>query len=212
MRSLFCLLAAMAFSQVLAFEEDYEVQDEARFLMNTGNGMFVSLNSTYFVFALGGLVLLAFFGLFLYSRNGQTVFSSNHAYNRFAYEPYGEEHYYHQEQQTRQRRGVTQDVATKLAQLDSALKKYQVEEAECELFIACEASQVHRLEENGPLAKIVNEIFSTMNPEKNYPKMTDRMANLFQSFQYGTNAYQSGQYDACQPLRNKCFELHARTN
>lgn len=51
-----------------------------------------------------------------------------------------------------------------------------------------------------------------MNPEKNYPKMTDRMANLFQSFQYGTNAYQSGQYDACQPLRNKCFELHARTN
>lgn len=53
---------------------------------------------------------------------------------------------------------------------------------------------------------------STMNPEKNYPKMTDRMANLFQSFQYGTNAYQSGQYDACQPLRNKCFELHARTN
>ena len=109
MRSLFCLLAfAMAFSQVLAFEEDYEVQDEARFLMNTGNGMFVSLNSTYFVFALGGLVLLAFFGLFLYSRNGQTVFSSNHAYNRFAYEPYGEEHYYHQEQQTRQRRGVSQ--------------------------------------------------------------------------------------------------------
>ena len=53
---------------------------------------------------------------------------------------------------------------------------------------------------------------STMNPEKNYPKMDDRMANLFQSFQYGTNAYQSGQYDACQPLRNKCFELHARTN
>ena len=50
-------------------------------------------------------------------------------------------------------------MATKLAQLDSALKKYQVEEAECEMFIACEASQVHRLEENGPLAKIVNEIF-----------------------------------------------------
>merc|ERR1712226_556326 len=74
MKSLFYLLAfAMAFSQVLAFEEDYEVQDEARFLMNTGNGMFVSLNSTYFVFALGGLVLLAFFGLFLYSRNGQTM-------------------------------------------------------------------------------------------------------------------------------------------
>jgi len=213
MKSLFCLLAfAMAFSQVLAFEEDYEVQEEARFLYNTGNGMFVSLNSTYFVFGLAALAFVGFAALILFQRNGQNVFSSSHAYNRFAYEPYGEDQYYHQEHQTRQRRGVTQDVATKLAQLDSALKKYQVEEAECEMFIACEASQVHRLEENGPLAKIVNEIFSTMNPEKNYPKMTDRMANLFQSFQYGTNAYQSGQYDACQPLRNKCFELHARTN
>merc|ERR1712226_1754719 len=82
---------------------------------------------------------------------------------------------YYNENQFYQRAGKVDDVATKLAQLDSALKKYQVEEAECELFIACEASQVHRLEENGPLAKIVNEIFSTMNPEKNYPKMTDRM-------------------------------------
>jgi len=46
-----------------------------------------------------------------------------------------------------------------MAQLDQALKKYQVEEAECEMFIACEASQVHRLEENGPLARIVYDIF-----------------------------------------------------
>ena len=109
MRSLFCLLAfAMAFSQVLAFEEDYEVQEEARYLFSTGNGMFVSLNSTYLVAGVGiGLVVL--FGLLIYfQRNGQNVFSSSHAYNRFAYEPYGEEHYYHQEQQTRQRRGVTQ--------------------------------------------------------------------------------------------------------
>ena len=51
---------------------------------------------------------------------------------------------------------VTANVAIKLAQLDSALRKYQVEGAKCEMFIA---SQVHRLEENGPLAKIVYEIF-----------------------------------------------------
>ena len=31
-----------------------------------------------------------------------------------------------------------------MAQLEQAFKKYQVEEAECELYIACEASQVHR--------------------------------------------------------------------
>lgn len=109
MRSLFYLLAfIMAFTHVRAFEEDTDLEDEARFLYNTGNGMFVSLNSTYFVLALGALAVLAFGALFLASRNGQSPFASSHAYNRFAYEPHGEEHYYHQEQQTRQRRGVTQ--------------------------------------------------------------------------------------------------------
>ena len=94
---------------VTAFEVDTDVEEEARFLYNTGNGMFVSLNSTYFVIAMLAFGALAFGALFLASRNGQSPFSSSHAYNRFAYEPYGEQHYYHQEDhQTRQRRGVTQ--------------------------------------------------------------------------------------------------------
>ena len=50
------------------------------------------------------------------------------------------------------------DIASKMAQLEQAFKKYQVEEAECEMYIACEASQVQRHEENGPLAKIVYDI------------------------------------------------------
>jgi hypothetical protein len=50
------------------------------------------------------------------------------------------------------------DVAGKLAQLENAFKKYQVTEAECEMYIACEASQVNRHEANGPLAKQVYDI------------------------------------------------------
>ena len=50
------------------------------------------------------------------------------------------------------------DVAGKMAQLENAFKKYQVEEAECEMYIACEASQVNRHEANGPLAKQVYDI------------------------------------------------------
>merc|ERR1711935_1013405 len=34
----------------------------------------------------------------------------------------------------------------KMAQLEQAFKKYQVTEAECEMYIACEASQVNRHE------------------------------------------------------------------
>ena len=50
------------------------------------------------------------------------------------------------------------DIASKMAQLEQAFKKYQVTEAECEMYIACEASQVNRHEENGPLAKIIFDI------------------------------------------------------
>ena len=53
-----------------------------------------------------------------------------------------------------------------MAQLEQAFKKYQVEEAECEMYIACEASQVQRIEENGPLARIVYDILSTFNRYK----------------------------------------------
>lgn len=55
-------------------------------------------------------------------------------------------------------------------QLEQAFKKYQVTEAECEMYIACEASQVHRLDENGPLAKIVNEI---LRYEVEQPALSD---------------------------------------
>jgi len=184
-------------------EED--VYGEPRLLDSVFNNTSIDLNSIL------ALILIAVLALVTLGPNFLGGGGSGYGQRNSYYNDYYDQEYYNQGQ-FYQRTGKVDDVATKLAQLDSALKKYQVEEAECEMFIACEASQVHRLEENGPLAKIVYEIFSTMNPEKNYPKMDDRMANLFQSFQYGTNAYQSGQYDACQPLRNKCFELHARTN
>jgi len=205
---LFCLIIACAKADSVL--DDFEAQSEAKTFFTSGGTYYLALNTTYLIYygILLGIGVMALIAITqLGGDEAQSYGNSNNQYQRQG--DASEEEFYDHRQK---RAAYTHDVATKLAQLDSALKKYQVEEAECEMFIACEASQVHRLEENGPLAKIVYEIFSTMNPEKNYPKMDDRMANLFQSFQYGTNAYQSGQYDACQPLRNKCFELHARTN
>merc|ERR1739847_180429 len=77
--------------------------------------------------------------------------------------------------------------------------------------IASEASQVNRHEENGPLAKIIFDIISTFNRAKDGHKWDDRMEGLVQAFEYGTGAQAAGQVDACEPLRNKCFELHAST-
>ena len=53
--------------------------------------------------------------------------------------------------------------------------------------------------------------YSTFNRAKDGHKWDDRMEGLVQAFEYGTGAQAAGQVDACEPLRNKCFELHAST-
>jgi len=185
-------------------EED--VYGEPRLLDGVFNNTSIDLNSILALILIAVLALVTLGPNFL-GGGGSGYGQRNSYYN------YDQDYYnYDQNQQFYQRSGRVDDVASKMAQLDQALKKYQVQEAECEMFIACEASQEHRLVENGPLAQIVHEIFSPMSADKDYPKMSDRHNNLFQAYQYGSKALQAGQYDACQVLRNKCFELHASQN
>jgi len=129
-------------------------------------------------------------------------------YKRYG-QQFAQDHFYEEptQYQTRYKRFAPNDIASKMAQLEQAFKKYQVEEAECEMYIACEASQVQRIDENGPLARIVYDILSTFNRAKDGHKWDDRMDGLVQAFEYGTGAQTA---DPCQPLRNKCFELHAK--
>ena len=54
--------------------------------------------------------------------------------------------------------------------------------------------------------------FSEFNRAKDGHKWDDRISGLVQAFEYGSGAYYAGQTDACQPLRNKCFELHSKKN
>jgi len=209
MKSWICLFAfVMAFSQVLAFEVDTDTEEEARFLYQNNNGMFLSLNSAYFIVAMLGVAFLAFGVLLLLGQNGNSPFASGYNRHGYDYGHYDQEHYYHDQEQHRQRRGAAfNDVASKMAQLELAFKKYQVEEAECEMYISCEASQVHRIEENGPLARIVYDILRDFNRAKDGHKWDSRIEGLVQAFEYGTNA---GNADPCEPLRNKCFEVHSK--
>ena len=52
--------------------------------------------------------------------------------------------------------------------------------------------------------------YSTFNRSKDGHKWDDRMNGLVQAFEFGTGASASGQVDPCEPLRNKCFELHGK--
>ena len=50
------------------------------------------------------------------------------------------------------------DFATLMSNLEHAFKKYNVHDNECQVYVACEAAQLERHEENGPLAKAVYDI------------------------------------------------------
>jgi len=205
---LFAILALASASAVKLEKPDLVDEDSSRlFYTSNSMGSFLALNST--VLAAGVVILLGLAVVaLLLSQGGLSGYSR-----------YGQEYPHHHEQayygdetefQTRYKRFAPNDIASKMAQLEQAFKKYQVEEAECELYIACEASQEQRIEENGPLARIVFDILSTFNREKDGHKWDDRMEGLVKAFEFGTGASASGQVDPCQPLRNKCFELHAK--
>jgi hypothetical protein len=203
---LFCFTLATASVKAEAWDlaEDEEFYGEPRLLdslfNNTGQ---ISMNAILALVLVGVLFLVTSGGSFLGGGSG---------YNRNSYAGYGDYDYqnYYQDNQFYNRAGHTDDIASKMAQLEQAFKKYQVEEAECEMYIACEASQVQRIEENGPLARIVYDILSTFNRSKDGHKWDDRMNGLVQAFEFGTGASASGQVDPCEPLRNKCFELHGK--
>jgi len=216
MRSFCSVLAFVAFlslasgSSVLDNEEG---QNQARTIFTSGGTYYLALNTTYLIYygILAGLGLLAL--LALTSLGGGATESSYGSHGQYAHSRNGEgfDEQFHQHHKQK-RFAYESDVASKMAQLEQAFKKYQVEEAECEMYIACEASQVQRIEENGPLARIVYDILSTFNRSKDGHKWDDRMEGLVQAFEYGTGAHQNGQTDPCQPLRNKCFELHSKKN
>jgi len=205
---IFASILAMASATAINFEKPEDLEKPRLFLDTTINSNnFLALNSTVLTVAVLGLLVLAIAAL---AATGS--FSAANIAQRYGTEY--DQFYQTAEDafsQTRYRRSAGNDIASKMAQLEQAFKKYQVTEAECEMYIACEASQVNRHEENGPLAKIIFDIISTFNRAKDSNKWDDRMEGLVQAFEYGTGAQAAGQVDACEPLRNKCFELHAST-
>jgi len=201
MKSMFVLMAFFAMATATVQLEE----PEERFLVTNSGGTYLATNATLLWTAvLGAFALIAVFAVI----SSGAIPLAAQKYKRYG-QQFAQDHFYEDptQYQTRYKRFAPNDIASKMAQLEQAFKKYQVEEAECEMYIACEASQVQRIDENGPLARIVYDILSTFNRAKDGHKWDDRMDGLVQAFEYGTGAQTA---DPCQPLRNKCFELHAK--
>jgi len=204
----FMAFLALASASAVNLEKPESITEElGRFWTTNNMGSFLTLNATTLTLGVAILAVVVVAALLL-----SGGFTPRTGYQRYGNEVPHQDAYYGDEAefQTRYKRFAPNDIASKMAQLEQAFKKYQVEEAECEMYIACEASQVQRIEENGPLARIVHDILSTFNRSKDGHKWDDRMEGLVKAFEFGTGASAAGQADPCLPLRNKCFELHAK--
>jgi len=209
MKFLILLVTYITFVSAINLEEPKEGRTIQNIIQSTDGFLYLSLNNTLLQLGVAGLFIALIASLVMGS--GALPLAAQNIQRKA--QEFSEELFVETEgadQLTRYKRFADNDIASKMAQLEQAFKKYQVEEAECEMYIACEASQVQRIEENGPLARIVFDILSTFNREKDGHKWDDRMEGLVKAFEFGTGASASGQVDPCQPLRNKCFELHAK--
>jgi len=135
--------------------------------------------------------------------------SAEAAYDRNAYAqgyaPYAQGPQYDQHSDFSQRYGISH-LATKMSQLEHAFKKFEVESEECQMFVACEAAQIRKLEKNVPVVRIVNGILSAPGYDsKVNPQVLD-------AFRFGQTEHQKGNLAACAPLRAQCYKAHNQLN
>eukprot|EP00095_Tigriopus_kingsejongensis_P008677 maker-scaffold72_size415059-snap-gene-3.19 protein:Tk08677 transcript:maker-scaffold72_size415059-snap-gene-3.19-mRNA-1 annotation:"hypothetical protein DAPPUDRAFT_307693" len=105
------------------------------------------------------------------------------------------------------RRVYEEDLASQMFQLAEAFKKYEVKDVDCQTYVACEASQTQRHEENGILAKVVYGIMKKLNKFglKQVERKDKYVASLLKMFQYGDESNRQGKEDACSQQRDKCY-------
>jgi len=147
-----------------------------------------------------GLVLV---GYILRTSSAEAAYDRN-AYGQ-GYAPYAHGPQYDQQGDFSQRYGISH-LATKMSQLEHAFKKFEVESEECQMFVACEAAQLRKLEKNVPVVRIVNGILSGPG---DYNKMNPQVMD---AFEFGQAEHHKGNLAACAPLRAQCYKAHNAAN
>jgi hypothetical protein len=198
--------------------DDFKLYDdisanEARFL-NTSNLPDINIRAVL-AFALLGLLALVTFGPSLlgafgggsgsYGRNGYDYYDGG-------YQGYAEDSTANQDQFYA--RSNADDMVTKMLQLEQIFKKYEVEEDECRAYIACEAANVERLAENGPIVQKTHELFNAINYAKpeHLAKINASKGMMIMKQAYDSAKARQHEVDVCAPLRDACSALRQKKN
>lgn len=99
------------------------------------------------------------------------------------------------------RREANWDFTEQLNRLAEAFHKYEIDEAQgCQLYVACESSNVAQHYKNGPLAKTVYTVMRTIaTPENSYLYEDDKyLQDILQAFKAGASG------ESCDHFRKQC--------
>jgi len=187
----------------LEFQEDYD--NEARIFTSGGT---LNLNATTLstlgallaATLLGLLALLAFAprGSSSSSGYGQSYGSSGHRQGGPEYDFYEDEFGGYNR---RSGSGLVDGFTDQLNLLAEAFHKYEIDETNgCQLYVACESSNIAMHRKNGPLAKIVYRAMKKISEPQNAGLYEDDkyLLDILSAFEIGS----SGQ--SCQQFRKQC--------
>jgi len=200
--------------------EDFKLYDdisaaEARTFNFSSIGNSLPDGRAVLALLLFGLLALVTFGPSLLGGFGGG--SSNSGYNRNGFDYYDGQYQGYAEDGTQNQdqfyaRSNADDMVTKMLQLEQIFKKYEVEEDECRAYIACEAANVERLAENGPIVQKAHELFSAMTKPEHLIKMQGNKSMMIMKQAYDSAKTRQQEVDVCAPLRNACSALRQKTN
>jgi len=189
-------LAKASTIDIDGFEEE---DGEERTVFTSGGTYYIALNTTYLLYysLLAGTLLLAglaLSGLF----TGSAESSSG----------YGQQYGYQQKQGQGQGQGgfarnkrYADGFTDQLNLLAEAFHKYEIDETNgCQLYVACESSDIAMHRKNGPLAKTVYQAMKNIAEPQNTRLYEDDkyLMDIMSAFQIGS----SGQ--SCQQFRKQC--------
>jgi len=183
-----------------------EVQQESRSIYSTSSGMYLGLNATSLTLVMVVVLGTALAILFATQTGLLTDFLGETSQQRY------DQYYQQQEQPYRTKRSSNENMVTKMLQLEQIFKKYEVEEDECKAYIACEAANVERLAENGPIVQKAHELFSAITKPEHLTKLKANKGMMIMKQAFDSAKTRQHEVDVCAPLRNACSALRQKTN
>jgi len=172
-----------------------DFQGEGRLLFNTSTLTLPDIRAVIALVAIG--IVVATYYLRSAPLPAPAAYDKNYYENNYDY--YSQDQYANGQSTFNARYGISGNLATKMLQLESAFKKYEVKTQECQMAVACEAAQIHKLKDAEYKVQAVHSIMSNIN-QGDESKISPAILAAYRLGQ----ANQGKKDEPCQTLKQMC--------